>query len=212
MLNKTRKILGSRKSFTLIELLVVIAVIALLSSMLLPALSKAREMGRRVKCMSNLKQCGLAMMLYAQDYDDYIMACKWWDTPQTWLDQMSFYLVGHRYWGVGNLTPMLVCPSGKDERITCLSNYLYNIYMGYADWGTIYAYQTKIGKIKKPSSMSVMIDGKAKTQGQSNFPYDTNSPYIDFRHNGRANVLWMDGHVSSVDQRLPSAQVIPHVQ
>jgi len=69
MLDKIRRVLGSRKSFTLIELLVVIAIIALLASVLLPALTKAREMGRRIKCVSNLRQFGLAFIMYAQDND-----------------------------------------------------------------------------------------------------------------------------------------------
>jgi prepilin-type N-terminal cleavage/methylation domain-containing protein/prepilin-type processing-associated H-X9-DG protein len=63
----------NRRGFTLIELLVVIAIIAILAAILFPVFAKAREKARQSTCQSNLKQIGLAMAQYAQDYDGILM-------------------------------------------------------------------------------------------------------------------------------------------
>jgi len=84
-------IMRSRKAFTLIELLVVIAIIAILMAILFPVLSKAKEQGKRIVCLGNLRQLTLAWNLYADDYDGRIVNgnahVKSPENPGPWVEQ-----------------------------------------------------------------------------------------------------------------------------
>jgi len=74
----------SRHGFTLIELLVVISIIALLVGLLLPALGKAKETAMDAKCMSNMRQFGLALNIFAEDHDGHLPGVYTWGERETW--------------------------------------------------------------------------------------------------------------------------------
>jgi prepilin-type N-terminal cleavage/methylation domain-containing protein/prepilin-type processing-associated H-X9-DG protein len=84
----------ARRGFTLIELLIVIAIIAILAAILFPVFARARENARKASCLSNLKQLGLGIMQYSQDYDEYNPPAagyagqsNWWDASWVTITQ-----------------------------------------------------------------------------------------------------------------------------
>ena len=115
-----------RTGFTLIELLVVIAVIAVLMAILLPALQRAREQARTAACLSNLKQIGLAMHMYAEDNDRKVMRAEIRENlepdqmPMFWSTAYMKYIGDSGTEGLTNYWQVKVydCPSYPDKEQT----------------------------------------------------------------------------------------------
>jgi prepilin-type N-terminal cleavage/methylation domain-containing protein len=135
-----------RSGFTLIELLVVIAIIAILAAILFPVFAQAREKARRASCLSNMKQIGLGVNMYLQDYDETFPLINWNngvqheatmpDGKRTYRGWVSYPLLFHPY--IKSLQ-VWVCPSDPSPNNPSWApqdNGTVNPYVN--DWGKLF--------------------------------------------------------------------------
>ena len=205
---RERKAMGAKpvgatggRGFTLIELLVVIAIIAILAAILFPVFSKAREKARQASCQSNLHQIGLAMRMYANDWDGrpprHDNPIPGMSDPRdsrfnflnAWYDQIMPYMKNEQ---------IIVCPSdtGGFPRVAWDLAFWGSYAMNWrcSVWGSSAFGPRPIDAYEYPSQIIWMIDGT-----WSWFFWLWGSWYwwgtdID-RHNDGFNVLCIDGHV-----------------
>ncbi len=203
---------GQKLNFTLIELLVVIAIIAILAAMLLPALNKARDRAKGIKCASNLKELGNVHVLFADSHDDEFAPTygqgisgkvawnkAWW---HHWLREYQLpsgsdggiYACPSTRKGV-NLEVSSVIPDDATKP-TFLLGYSQNYNISY----TANANMTPPHRSKWRKTSQVIMNFD---DGNNSAPYgdasNLETRWIGAaRHDGRANVLCMDGHVEAI--------------
>lgn len=193
-MNTTKRM---RNGFTLIELLVVIAIIAILAAILFPAFARARENARRASCQSNLKQLGLGMMQYNQDYDEKLPLYYNGATGLGWGHVIDPYLKSDQ---------LFKCPSSAD--VLSESDYAYNLWLGYSN--AIPAGPLSISVLTQPSVTVMMMDmlpglKRAWSAGDGFGDCSSTSTCVPGtyaklaagadRHLGGGNFVFTDGHV-----------------
>jgi len=211
-----------RNPFTLIELLVVIAIIAVLASLLLPALGKAQAKARSISCLGNLKQLGLAYFNYCSDCNS---------TPPVnasglrWVDFLATGVFGKSEKSTGNV---FVCPFDKradDQKVVYgsidINKLSYGLNQCYSPGQTAKShklwYGINISLIRNPTEFISLADASSyytgttiasAVIGQNNGETavtDGFCKYLSLRHHGQSqefNAAFADGHAAT--QKLPS--------
>lgn len=214
-----------RNGFTLIELLIVIAIIALLAAILFPVFARARENARRASCQSNLKQIGLGLMQYTQDYDDVLIAD--WFGPQPfdqtdpigtvngrykWTDAMEPYIKSEQIFKCPSATGKPANPYVHYSRLTASTDN-YGSYVINHGYGANVTDRTppvshpdpgisqvlKMSSVGSSSTTAWVMDGDGWFTANVDTATTPHSLlFTSSRHLETLNVLYMDGHVKAM--------------
>ncbi|MEN6305016.1 MAG: DUF1559 domain-containing protein [Armatimonadia bacterium] len=179
-----------RRGFTLIELLVVIAIIAILAAILFPVFAKARAKARQSSCLSNTRQIGIAILSYAEDYDE-ILPINYTANPTiTWYQQLTPYMKN---------TQLLTCPEARTQS----PGYGYQAWaLGWGNGPRL----TSLGSVASPAQtvMTGDIPSNAGYTLNAPWPVYTEAQRPDYcmslRHNGGGNAAFVDGHAKWLGQ------------
>lgn len=195
-------------AFTLVELLVVIAILAVVASLLFPALSRARDRARSTRCVGNLRQWGLAYRQYADDNKDYlprrgqgVKPLEQIDRPEDWFNALPPYFGSLPYQKLfsndqkfkSRSNSVFVCPVATDPG----SNHFlpYGMNMNLCPWGNSgNSAGTKFGDVARPAQVVALTDAP----GPYSATYPSDRPYSPVaRHSRRLNLLFLTGQVQS---------------
>jgi prepilin-type N-terminal cleavage/methylation domain-containing protein/prepilin-type processing-associated H-X9-DG protein len=213
-----------KKAFTLIEILVVLAILSILAALLFPVLARARENARRSSCQSNLKQIGLGIMQYAQDFDETFPILVGGDS--SFSSDGGVFAILQPY--VKN-TQVYQCPSEPyppgtlDVSPWLYVDYQYNLVLGYDNVDDTYrglrlsqltqsalTVMAADAKSNYPNGWTVGCPGNALSCAAGRAVFDHNSNRgAPQRHLDTQNFLFTDGHVKAFrgESATQSAQV-----